>query len=146
MPLNIFILTHENAEKISKKINNTKNNFVFFLADWCGHCKAFKPVLNELKDYIQNKPSIASGNIIIVSDETAHYLNIKKPEGFPTLRLFNKTKFIKDYRGARDLKELLKFIKINMKKHKQKQSKKKIKSAKSKKAKKRSNRYKTHKQ
>ena len=114
MTIKILTLTNNNKNRINNMIKTTKNNFIFFLADWCGHCKAFKPVHNELINYLKNNPNFANGNIIIVSDKTMRYLDVDKPNGFPTLRLFHNTTFIKDYNEPRELANILNFIKNNM--------------------------------
>ena len=47
---------HDDKKK-SKQCGGSKekDELLLFKAEWCGHCKKFKPVWNELKDLYKNK-------------------------------------------------------------------------------------------
>ena len=66
---------------------------LFFYADWCPHCKAAKPIWNELKSEYQNK-TINGYHIIFTevdctteSVETDKMMNQYNVEGYPTIKL-----------------------------------------------------------
>jgi thiol-disulfide isomerase/thioredoxin len=66
---------------------------LFFYADWCPHCKAAKPIWNELKSEYQNK-TINGYQVIFTevdctteSDETDKMMNTYNVEGYPTIKL-----------------------------------------------------------
>ena len=113
-----------NSEGDLSKLQEAKNNkniFVWYYADWCGHCQMMK---DEWEKVVKSNPNV---NLAKVSDTYV------KPEdnimGFPTLKLFKSEKTPKksaklgkgkepkiiDYQGSRDADSLLKFIKENVK-------------------------------
>jgi thiol-disulfide isomerase/thioredoxin len=66
---------------------------LFFYADWCPHCKAAKPIWNELKSEYQNK-TINGYQVVFTeidcSTETAEVdqmMNKYNVEGYPTIKL-----------------------------------------------------------
>jgi len=66
---------------------------LFFFADWCPHCKAAKPIWNDLKSEYENK-TINGYNVIFTeidcSNETAEVdkmMNKYNIEGYPTIKL-----------------------------------------------------------
>jgi len=66
---------------------------LFFFADWCPHCKAAKPIWNELKTEYQNK-TINGYSIVFTeidcSNETTEVdqmMNKYNVEGYPTIKL-----------------------------------------------------------
>jgi len=66
---------------------------LFFFADWCPHCKAAKPIWNELKSEYENK-TINGYKVIFTeidcSTETAEVekmVNQYNIEGYPTIKL-----------------------------------------------------------
>jgi thiol-disulfide isomerase/thioredoxin len=66
---------------------------LFFFADWCPHCKAAKPIWNDLKSEYENK-TINGYNVVFTeidcSNETAEVdkmMNKYNIEGYPTIKL-----------------------------------------------------------
>lgn len=66
---------------------------LFFYADWCPHCKAAKPIWNDLKAEYQNK-TINGYQVVFTevdcSTETAEVdqmMNKYNVEGYPTIKL-----------------------------------------------------------
>lgn len=66
---------------------------LFFFADWCPHCKAAKPIWNELKTEYENK-TINGYHVVFTeidcSNETAEVeqmMNKYNIEGYPTIKL-----------------------------------------------------------
>jgi thiol-disulfide isomerase/thioredoxin len=74
-------------------VDNKLPSMVFFVADWCSHCKHFKPVINAFKEQMGGyKDKI---NILVTNDDNVHdQFGI---QGFPTVRLYenldDKSKF-----------------------------------------------------
>jgi len=84
-----------NSEKISKGDSSGDNTseLLFFFADWCPHCKAAKPIWNDLKAEYENK-TINGYHVIFTeidcSTETAEVdkmMNKYNVEGYPTIKL-----------------------------------------------------------
>lgn len=90
--------------KVSYKPNNEHNQndgtasnntaeLLFFFADWCPHCKAAKPIWNDLKAEYENKT--VNGYTILFTeidcstetDEVDKMMNKYNVEGYPTIKL-----------------------------------------------------------
>ncbi len=80
---------------------------VFFFAPGCVWCEKMKP---EWDNFTVNTPINFSE---VSSDEIHNYTPSPKEEvirGFPTLRLYNKGKLVKEYDGDRSQKDILRFV------------------------------------
>jgi thiol-disulfide isomerase/thioredoxin len=81
--------------------NETKVDVILFKADWCGHCKKFKPVWEQLSKQFESKFNF----ITYDADKDIDMLEKYKVDGFPTI-LFKDGKHIKPYEGSREYEEL----------------------------------------
>ena len=90
---------------------------VFFFAPGCVWCEKMKPDWEEFKN---NSPINYSE---VSMEEIMDYKPSPKEEsvrGFPTVRLYNKGKLVKEYDGDRSHKDILKFVKKYAKQKKSK--------------------------
>lgn len=79
---------------------------ILYYADWCGHCKAFKPEWEKLKKKLQNT------NIKVEEYEESvdgDKMNEDEIQGFPTIRII-KDKKTSDYNGKRDSESIYHFL------------------------------------
>ena len=80
--------------------NGNSAELLFFFADWCPHCKAAKPIWNDLKSEYQNK-TINGYQVIFTevdcSEETTEVeklMNQYNVEGYPTIKLLKDGQII----------------------------------------------------
>ena len=99
-----------NSEHIKDEQANGKSaELLFFFADWCPHCKAAKPIWNDLKSQYENK-TINGYKVIFTevdcSEETAEVdkmMNQYNIEGYPTIKLLKDGQVIEyDAKPSKD--------------------------------------------
>ena len=89
---------------------------VFFYAEWCGHCKRFKPEWNKFKKKMNGKR--VNGTILVVmecSSEEEEKVQEYDVNGFPTLKLLDANgQEIKEFSGQRNTNSLVEFVNNNV--------------------------------
>jgi thioredoxin 1 len=74
----------------SELINSEKPTLVDFFGEWCGPCKAMKPILEEVKTKVGESSSI----IKIDVNKNPHVAGAYQIQGVPTLILFEKGEIV----------------------------------------------------
>jgi thiol-disulfide isomerase/thioredoxin len=105
-----------NSEQVPVNSNpSNKAELLFFYADWCPHCKAAKPIWNDLKSEYENK-TINGYQVtfteIDCSEETAEVeklMNQYNIEGYPTIKLLKDGQVI-EYDAKPSKETLTKFL------------------------------------
>jgi thiol-disulfide isomerase/thioredoxin len=95
--------------------SSNKAELLFFYADWCPHCKAAKPIWNDLKSEYENK-TINGYQVVFTeidcSEETAEVeklMNQYSVEGYPTIKLLKDGQII-EYDAKPSSETLTKFL------------------------------------
>jgi len=96
----IFIIVFIFINSNKKKYPQSDKSLFLYSVPWCGHCKAFEPIWNEL---INKFPNI---NFKKINCDSTSCPNI---DGFPTIILDNNGTKI-NYTGNRTLEDLSKFL------------------------------------
>ena len=105
-----------NSEQVSLDSSSDKSaELMFFYADWCPHCKAAKPIWNDLKSEYENK-TINGYKVIFTevdcSEETTEVeklMNQYSIEGYPTIKLLKDGQII-EYDAKPSKETLTKFL------------------------------------
>jgi len=105
-----------NSEQVPLgSVPNNSAELLFFYADWCPHCKAAKPIWNELKTEYENK-TINGYQIVFTeidcSEETPEVeklMNQYNIEGYPTIKLLKDGQII-EYDAKPSKETLDKFL------------------------------------
>ncbi len=101
-------------ERLTEDFESSKNKIkiCLYFAEWCGHCKNFKPTWNLLKNkYKKNK------NFEFIDYDCTNS-NVGDPkdkdiiEGFPTI-IIEKNGLRKKYNGERNINAIEKYLKNN---------------------------------
>ena len=124
----VIELNDMNVGDVAKRLHVKKPVFVAYLADWCGHCRDFKPHWEMVKQDLRMQPGNMNGMVITANDQIMRQLPLKQPSGFPTMSLYNGTEFVDDYKGMRSKDDVLAFIKSHLKEKKIGKAKKSRKS------------------
>lgn len=98
-----------NDNNFKEEFKNNDILLVMFYAPWCGHCQKMKP------EYIAAAHDLQSAGFskclamvdCTLNPEITEKFNIK---GFPTLKLFQNGKYVKDYKGDRTVEAIKKFV------------------------------------
>lgn len=83
--------------------SHSKNQLVWFYAQWCGHCKKMIPLWNDLKSYDHFDCHA------IDCDQSMEYVRKYDIKSFPTLASFKKGEH-KVFEGVREKDTILEFI------------------------------------
>jgi thioredoxin 1 len=92
-------------------INSEKPVLVDFFATWCGPCQMLLPVLNQVKDNLQDRITI----IKIDVDKNQELAQKQQVRGVPTMMLFQNGKQLWRQSGVLTKEEIINIIldKIN---------------------------------
>lgn len=84
----------------------------YFYTNWCPYCKKARPVIDELKNELENKTF--NNNRVIIQEvdcetdsNTAEKFNI---EGYPTIKLVSQDGTIYDYDAKPNVDTLMQFL------------------------------------
>ena len=94
----------EQSLKLQKGGSDRKEVYLF-KADWCGHCKAFKPVWEELEKNYKNKYTFK----VYDADKNKNEISQWQIGGFPTV-IAKNGKNATEYVGPRDYDSLKTFF------------------------------------
>ena len=104
-------------------LGSDKPVLVDFWAEWCGPCKQLAPTISEIAQNNEGKLDVVKVDVDANRDLAVQY-GIRS---IPTLMIFNKGKYIKEYNGNRTSTDIIKYINSNLiNKINDKQTKKKI--------------------
>jgi len=94
------------AQSFSDIINSSTPTLVDFFAEWCGPCKAMKPILDDLKNELGESAKIIKIDVDKNQNAAAKY----QVRGVPTLILFQNGEIKWRQSGVLSVNDLKKVI------------------------------------
>jgi thiol-disulfide isomerase/thioredoxin len=92
--------------KIPSELKDKRCAFVLFFADWCGHCRDFKPEYIKFADLAQFFKAYAVDSV--ANENLLKKIKSQVPiQGFPTIWIYKKGKPLRVYTGPRTSQGLL---------------------------------------
>ena len=88
--------------------NNEKPQIYLFKAEWCGHCKGFKPIWEKIKNALNIKYEF----ITVDANKDKNLIDKWKIQGFPTI-IKKVGDNAQEYVGNRDEQSVKTFIESN---------------------------------
>jgi len=97
--------------------NNNNKSLIFHYVEWCGFCKSFKPIWNDIKNYCM-KNNINCYEVNHTDDKNPPIINpipnITIPltgiNSFPTIVFYDGSSFT-NYQGPRNYSNIIELIK-----------------------------------
>ncbi|OII72980.1 thioredoxin protein disulfide isomerase [Cryptosporidium ubiquitum] len=94
----INLKDHEFKEKVLDNLTD-QIWFVKFYAPWCGHCRHLYPEILKVSEHYKDNDKIKIAKVdCSVEKKICKEQNVN---GYPTMRIFSRGKFIKQYKRAR---------------------------------------------
>jgi len=116
----IYNYNHEGFNSQDLTPASGEVNVVLFYADWCGHCKTFKPIFNDAMTKLDGKKSRNSdinGKTIrltkVECDENPELGKKYNINGYPTVKILKDDGSVLDYEGGRTLDGMKKFLVVD---------------------------------
>ncbi len=91
--------------KPNMKGGSAKVDIILFKADWCGHCKNFKPTWDKVAEMYNKKFNF----IVYDADAQRDKFEKYKVDAFPTVLVKNGSNII-FYDGERDIENITNFL------------------------------------
>lgn len=88
-------------------INQTEKTLTLIKADWCGHCKKFFPIWEELPKHLPN-----INFKVLDSEQNKEEIQKYKIAGYPSIFLEIDNKIL-EYTGGRTVEDIKNFLEIN---------------------------------
>lgn len=92
-------------------LSGDKKYLVYFYADWCGFCKKFKPIWDELKEHYKKK-DVSNFELKEFESANKEMMEKYKIDGYPTLKLISKEGVV-DYNEERIMKNIISWVTQN---------------------------------
>lgn len=93
-------------DKFQELINDEKPVLIDFYATWCGPCKAMAPVLENVKDEINDAARVVKIDV----DKFQQIASLYQVQSIPTLMIFKKGELLWRHTGTAPKAELIKLL------------------------------------
>ena len=96
-------IIHVNSEKDLKIFNNSVKKgkmLVVFVANWCGHCQHLKPIWNKMERALKKTRTVNKGIIAMIYSDYRDRVKVSSScNGYPTIKMYNNGKVLKEWNG-----------------------------------------------
>lgn len=100
-------INNNKINMLGGSINQTEKTLTLIKADWCGHCKKFFPIWEELPKHLPN-----INFKVLDSEQNKDEIQKYKIAGYPSIFLEIDNKII-EYTGGRTVEDIKNFLEIN---------------------------------
>ena len=108
---NVVVLNDKNFLTTINEPN--KIILVKFFAPWCWYCNQLAPIFEQSANEVKSR----SINAILAEVDCTTQLKLCRSneiQYFPTLKIFKKGNFISEFRGRRNVENIIDFVKQNL--------------------------------
>jgi len=109
--LNKRVVIDETRNQVREYFDNKTAKLKLYYADWCGHCRNFKPIFDGELSNMVLKEGLPCELVKVNADQNEEEVRANNIQGFPTMILEKSNGEKIEYEGSRGPREIVEFLK-----------------------------------